>query len=310
MTPPPEEQLWELLRGATATRVTGIVAELGVADVLTGGPRPVAEVAREVGADPDTLGHYLLALASDGVFEQVEPDVYRNTAASELLSSGEPWNAFARLYGGVWHRAVGDLTATGAKAVGGDFWSWLAAHPEERRLFDLAMEDGKEQRAERLAALDWRDGETVVDVGGGNGSLLLELFARRPGLHGIVLDLPETVRDEAALVQAEIEFVGGSFFETVPAGDTYVLGTVLHNWPNAEATAILRTIRDHASAGARVLILEWVVQPGSEPAWFALLGHALFASHERTEAEWRRLLERAGLRLDAVGDRLLQATCP
>jgi O-methyltransferase len=310
MTSPPEERLWELLRGATATRVTGIVAELGVADVLTGGPRPVAEVAREVGADPDTLGRYLLALSSDGVFEQVEPGVYRNTAASELLSSGEPWNAFARLYGGVWHRAVGDLDATGAKAFGGDFWSWLAAHPEERRLFDLAMEDGKEQRAERLAALEWRDGETVVDVGGGNGSLLIELFKRRPGLHGIVLDLPETVRDEAALAHAEIEFVGGSFFEKVPAGDTYVLGTVLHNWPDAEATAILRAIRDHASAGARVLILEWVVQPGSEPAWFALLGHALFASHARTEAEWRGLLERAGLRLDAVGDRLLQATCP
>jgi C-methyltransferase len=304
------ETLWELLRGATATRVTGVVAELGVADVLTGGPRPVAEVAREVGADPDTLDRYLLALSSDGVFEQVEPGVYRNTAASELLRAGEPWNAFARPYGGVWHRAVGKLDARGAKAFAGDFWSWLAAHPEERRLFDLAMEDGKEQRAERLNELDWRDGETVVDVGGGNGSLLLELFARRPGLHGIVLDLPETVRNEAALVRAGIEFVGGSFFESAPEGDTYVLGTVLHNWPEVEATAILRTIREHAPVGARVLILEWVVQPGSEPAWFALLGHALFASHERTEAEWRRLLERAGLRLDEVGDRLLQATCP
>jgi O-methyltransferase domain len=304
------ETLWELLRGATATRVTGIVAELGIADVLAGGPRSVAEVAHEVRADPDTLERYLLALSSDGVFEQIEPGVYRNTAASELLRTGEPWNAFARLYGGVWHRAVGDLDATGAKAFDGDFWSWLAAHPEERRLFDLAMEDGKEQRAERLAALEWRDGETVVDVGGGNGSLLLELFARRPGLRGVVLDLPETVRDERTLDAATIEFVSGSFFDCVPAGDTYVLGTVLHNWPDAEATVILRTIRDHAPPGARVLILEWVVRPGSEAAWFALLGHALFASRERSEAEWRGLLERAGLRLDAVADRLLQASCP
>ena len=49
---------------------------------------------------------------------------------------------------------------------------------------------------------------------------------------------------------------------------------------------------------------------GGAPPWFALLGHALFASYERNEAEWRRLVERAGLQLDAVGDRLLQATCP
>ena len=306
----PEGTLSGLLRGATATRVTGVVAELGIADALAGGARPVAELALEVGADPDTLDRYLLALSSDGVFEQVELGVYRNTAASDLLRTGEPWNAFARLYGGVWHRAVGDLDASGAKAFEGDFWSWLAAHPEERRLFDLAMEDGKEQRAERIAALEWREGETVVDVGGGNGSLLLELFARRPGLRGVILDLPETVRDERALAAAAIEFVGGSFFDGVPEGDAYVLGTVLHNWPDVEAVAILGTIRSHARAGARVLILEWVVQPGSEPAWFALLGHALFGSHERTEAEWLALLAEAGLRVDAVDDRLIQASCP
>jgi hypothetical protein len=304
------ETLWELLRGATATRVTAVVAELGVADALTDGARPVAELAREVGADRDTLDRYLLALAGDGVFEQVAPGVYQNTAASELLRTGGPWNAFARLYGGVWHRAVGDLDASGAKAFDGDFWSWLAVHPEERRLFDLAMEDGKEQRAERLAALAWRDGETVVDVGGGNGSLLLELFARRPGLRGVVLDLPETARDERALAAAGIEFVGGSFFDGVPEGDTYVLGTVLHNWPDAQAARLLRTIRDRAPTRARILILDRVVQRESEPAWFALLGHALFGSHERTEAEWRALLGEAGLRVDAVDDRLIQASCP
>jgi len=304
------EVLWELLRGATATRVTGLVAELGVADALTDGPKPVAQLAGEVGANAATLDRYLLALSSEGVFEQVEPGVYRNTAASELLRTGESWNAFAQLYGGVWHRAVGDLDATGKKAFDGNFWSWLAAHPEERRLFDLAMEDGKKQRAERLAVLEWHSGETVVDLGGGNGSLLLELFAQRTGLRGVVLDLPETVRDERALAAAAIEFVEGSFFDGVPEGDTYVLGTVLHNWPDSEAARILRTIRDHAPAGARVLILEWVVQRGSEPAWFALLGHALFASQERTEVEWRALLGGAGLRVDAIDDRLIQATCP
>ena len=69
--------------------------------------------------------------------------------------------------------------------------------------------------AERLAALEWREGEVVVDVGGGNGALLRELIGRRPELRGIVLDLPETVRDEAALGD-RIEFVAGSFFESVP----------------------------------------------------------------------------------------------
>ena len=96
---------------------------------------------------------------------------------------------------------------------GTDFWSWLAEHPEERAAFDRAMEQGWERRVERLAAVDWRGDEVVVDVGGGNGSTLVELLKRRPGLRGIVFDLPETNRDEAALERAGVEFVPGDFFE-------------------------------------------------------------------------------------------------
>jgi hypothetical protein len=305
-----EQVIWNLCRGATATRVLGLAAELGVADSLAAGPRPVAEIAAEVGADARTLERYLRALASDGVFAEEELGVFRNTEASELLRRGAPWNAFAQLYGGVWHRAVGELDATGARAFDGEFWDWLADHPRERALFDLAMEDGTEKRVDRIAGLNWHDGEVVVDVGGGNGSLLLELFARRPGMRGIVLDLPETVRDEAALAVAGIEFVPGSFFERVPDGDTYTLGTVLHNWPDEEAAAILGTICRDAPAGARVLILDLVVDRAEGSAWFDLLGLALFAAHERTEAQWRALLAAAGLQLDEIGERLIQASCP
>ena len=304
-----EAGLWDLFRGASATRTLAIAAELGIADLLADGPRPTSEIAADVGADPRTLALYLQALATDGVFAEIEPGVYGNTETSELLRTGTPLNAFARLYGGVWHQAVGALDASGDKSFEGDFWAWLAEHPRERALFDLAMEDGKERRVDRIAGLDWHDGDTVVDVGGGNGSLLLDFFARRPGLRGIVFDLPETARDEQALAAAGIEFVGGSFFDSVPTGDVYVLGNVLHNWPDDEAERILRTIRRDAPRGARVLVIDFVLQP--ESAWGGLLGLALFGSRERTEPEWRRLFDAAGLRLEAiVDDRLQQASCP
>jgi hypothetical protein len=302
----------ELLRGALETRVTGLVAELGVADALSEGPRPVSELARDVGADADLLERFLHALASGGVFTEVEPGVYGNTDSSELLGRAKPWGAFAQLYGGVWHRAVGRLDASGRPAFDGDFWNWLAEHPHERSLFDLAMEEGTERRVERLDGLDWRGDETVVDVGGGNGSLLGGLIARRPGLRGIVFDLPETVRDEAALADAGLEFEGGSFFERVPIADVYVFSTVLHNWPDREATTILRTTCAHAPGAARVLILDRVVRPEDDApgvAWFGLLGHALFGARERTEAEWRDLLAAVGLRIEAVHDVLIEARC-
>jgi DNA-binding Lrp family transcriptional regulator len=308
----PEALLWTLLRGAIGTRVTAIVSELGVADELADGPRPLDKLAAEVGADADTLHRYLRALASEGVFAEIEPGVFENTPTSALLGRKSSSGAFAQLFGGVWYGAVGDLDASGKKAFEPDFWAWLAEHPRERALFDLAMEEGKERRVERLAGFGW-NGETVVDVGGGNGSFLLELFARQPGLRGIVYDLPETVRDEAQLAAAGIEFVEGSFFERVPEGDVYVLGGILHDWSDDRAAAILETIREHAPAGARVLIVDSVVQHGNEPQgskWLDVLMLALVDGRERTEPQWRALVEGAGLRIDAIEDGLVQASCP
>ena len=313
---PRETQIWDLLRGAMATRALAISADLGIAEALAGGPRPVEELAREVGARVDTLHRLLRALATDGVFAELEAGVFENTPPSELLRDRTPMRAFAHFFGGPWYRAVGELTATTdaptfPDVFGSDFWTWLAEHPSERAAFDLAMEGGKERRVERLAGVEWRDGETVVDVGGGNGSLLVGLLARHPGLRGIVFDLPETVRDESTFGE-RIEFVAGSFFERVPLGDVYVLGTVLHNWDDESAAAILRVIRRDAPSHARVLIIDAVVPPGNEPhgaKWLDLLMLVLTRGRERTEPEWNMLVEGAGFRIDSIEDGLIQASC-
>jgi hypothetical protein len=313
---PPEAVLWDCLRGALAARAAGVVADLGVADALAEGPRRVAEVAEEAGADPDSLHRFLRALASDGIFEEREPGVFANTPASELLLRDNGWSDFAHLFGGVFHTASRDLEAVTGEATfpqrfGADFWEWLREHPDERAAFDRAMEQGKERRLARFEGVCWRDGETVVDVGGGNGTFLADLLAQQPGLRGIVFDLPETNRDEAALGE-RIEFVEGSFFESVPAGDAYVLGGILHDWDDEHAAAILRTVRASAPAHARLLILDAVIEPGNEPhgsKWLDLLLLAIAAGRERTEPEWRELLVSAGFEPTSIVDGLVQARC-
>ena len=309
-----EELIWDFLRGALMTRTLSVVADLGIAQRLAAGPRAVEELARETGADADTLHRLLRALASDGVFAEEERRVFRNTPASELLLD-EGWSDFAHLFGGVWFRAVEELDANGEptfeRLFGADFWSWLAEHPEERASFDRAMAQGKEQRVDRFASIQWRGDETVVDVGGGNGSLLIELLRRQPRLHGIVFDLPETVRDEANFGD-RIEFVAGSFFKSVPRGDVYILGTILHDWDDERASAILRTIRAAAADDARLLVVDAVVPPGNEPfgpKWLDLLLLALFSGRERDEPQWRTLLERCGFEPVRFHERLIEARC-
>jgi O-methyltransferase domain len=211
-----EGVIWDALRGALVTRALGLAADLGVAQALSAGPRSGVELARERGVDADTLYRVLRALASDGIFEEAEPGVFRNTAASELLAR-DGWDDFAHLFGGSWLEAVAALDASGEASFprvhGEEFWAWLAAHPGERAAFDRAMAQGWQSRLDRLESVDWRGDELVVDVGGGNGSLLVALLERHPQMRGIVFDLPETVRDEQALGD-RCTFVDGSFFES------------------------------------------------------------------------------------------------
>jgi hypothetical protein len=172
------------------------------------------------------------------------------------------------------------------------------------------MGGGKDRTADRLAELDWSKGEIVVDVGGGNGALLRALLQRRPELRGIVFDLPETVRDESAFGD-ELDFVAGSFFDSVPAGDAYVLSGILHDWDDERATAILRTIRAGAPDHARLLVVQDVLQHGNEPhggKWLDLLMLVL-GGRERTEPEWRALLGGTGFETTSVEDGLVQAAC-
>ncbi len=312
----PESCLWDLLRGALATRALALAADLRIADALADGPRPVEEIAREVGADPDTLHRILRALASDGVFAEEERGVFRNTDASEVLRRGDGWDDFAHFFGGVWLRAAGELDASSTdppfpRTFGTDFWSWLAEHPDERAAFDRAMVQGWEQRVERLAALAWRGDELVVDVGGGNGSLVVELLRRQPGLRAIVFDLPEASRGEATFSD-RIEFVAGDFFERVPVGDVYILSTILHDWDDERAAAILRTIHAAASSGARLLVIDSVVPEGNEPhgaKWLDLLMLTLFGGRERDETQWRSLLADAGFEPVQMNDRMIEARC-
>ena len=141
--------------------------------------------------------------------------------------------------------------------------------------------------------------------------LLAELLRAQPGLRGIVFDLPETVRDEAALGE-RITFVEGSIFERVPEADVYIVSRILHDWGDEQATAILRTIRAAAAVNARLLILDNVLTEGNEPEgakWLDLLMLTLAGGRERNDEQWRALLAGGGFEPVRVEDGLIEARC-
>jgi hypothetical protein len=119
------------------------------------------------------------------------------------------------------------------------------------------------------------------------------------------------VRDESVYGE-RCSFVAGNFFESVPRGDVFVLSTILHNWDDEAASAILRVVRAGAQPGARLVLLESVVQPGNDAQgakWLDLLMLALLDGRERDEAQWRTLLVANGWEPVSVRDGVIEARC-
>ena len=143
------------------------------------------------------------------------------------------------------------------EAFGRGFWDDLDAHPDIAAKFDALMGPaghGVPDWRVLLDPADWESVRTVVDVGGGTGSLLAEILRARPEVRGTLVDLPRPVArsarsSQAAGVADRVTAVAQSFFDPLPAGgDLYVLKNVLGDWPDREATAILTTLRGSGAA--------------------------------------------------------------
>ncbi len=157
-----------------------------------------------------------------------EPRTFANTPSSELLCRGAgPWCDAIIVYGSV-YQALAELPRAARtrepmfeRVAGADWWTFLERNPALGEAFNRLMQAGAQERVELIADLEWRDGATVVDVGAGNGTLLIELLQRRPTLRGVVFDLPEVVREaqqriDAAGLSERCRIVAGSFFDSVP----------------------------------------------------------------------------------------------
>ena len=311
MTLAARERMLVLLSGFVVTQALATVARLRISDLVHERPRTAEELAVATGADPDALGRVLRALASLGVFAHADGIVHQ-TDLSELLREEAPGSihGHAEMFATVHYRAwteAGRSLQTGEPAFehvfGLQLFDWLAEHPEGSELFNRSMAASARARQAALLARDWSDVETIVDVGGGTGTMLTSLLAQEPHLRGVVFDLPH-LRDEteatidATGVRGRCTFEGGSFFERVPPGaDAYVLSQILHDWDDDDAARILEVCAAAARPESRLVLGEVVLVPGDEPDWGKFLDlHmlVLLGGRERSEDEWRRLLDRRG----------------
>ena len=310
----PREAVLQLLNAAWVSHAVRAMADLGLADRLAAGPRTPGELAEAMGAHAPTLARFLRTLAALGLCATDGDGRVRLTPRGEVLRSDAPnsLRAYAlAIHAPYAERAwdgLPEAVRTGEPAFprvhGVGLWDYLAAHPEEQALFDAAMTGTADVCARALpAACDLSAIDTLVDVGGGQGRLLAAALTAMPGLRGVLFDRPEVLPGAEAFLSAagirdRCELVGGDFFAAVPTGgDAYVLAHIVHDWPDEAAAAILRACHRAMAPGARLWLVEQVVQPGDaydRAKRLDMLMLVLFGAQERTEAEYRALLEGAG----------------
>ncbi len=335
---PPEQatrKLLSLLDRAWIPQALCAAVELRLPDLLAGGPLSAAALAGKAGAHAPSLQRLLAALVTveivreheDGRFELTSLGTRLRDDVAESLRSRAIW--VGRYQWPLWARLV-DSVRSGQSArtllLGTEGFEHLARDPEQAAVFNRTMVELTRLLAPQVArAYDFSGMRRIVDVGGGYGELLAAILAANQALRGVLFDLPHAVdegrrRLEHVGLADRCEIVTGDFFVSVPGGaDAYVLKSVLHDWDDGQAAAILDNVRRAMDEDARLLLVERILPErlGVSAVDQAMAGSDLnmlvsLGAKERTEAQFRALLDAAGLRLMRIlpvgrGFRLIEA---
>ena len=321
LDPVTEATVRSLIGGAIRTQAMYVAAKLALADHLSLGPRSAEDLAERVHADAATLKRLLRFLVFNGVFSENDDGSFALNRAGEYLQSAHPrslrpsairagegmWEVSSRLLGAV------QTGRTPHDDVHGTTFFERIAERGNDNAFASRMTSSTAGLGEAIARMDCvKRARTIVDIGGGHGTVLVELLRVHPHLRGVLFDRPATIDGARAIIESagvsdRCELVSGNFFDGVPEdGDVYLLSWILHDWDDANAARILRACHNAGRQDAALLVAEVLLPPrataneGSandviaDPYTLDLQMLLLTGGRERTLAEYQEMLRGAG----------------
>ena len=321
---PPPIALYQLATGHYISRSLFLVAKLGIADLLSDGPRHCNDLAKSTETHAPSLRRVMRLLASAGVFLEEENGEFSLTAIGEYLRTDVPGSqrAMAMLFAGNriqegW-KDLEFCFRTGQPAfrlrgVTNTFEDPLRTS-EDEATFDAAMADLTRLTSVAVAsAYDFTPFRLVVDVGGGNGSLMIGILKANLSLREIVFDQPAAMERAREQIEqhglaARCTAISGDFFKEVPAGgDVYILKHVIHDWDDERAAAILKKCREVMGPRSKLLVIEGVypsrIDNSAEGRGAAANDVNMLVSTgglQRSQAGFKALYDAAGFRLTRI----------
>jgi ubiquinone/menaquinone biosynthesis C-methylase UbiE len=317
---PPSVGMLQMISGFWISRAIYVAAKLGIADQLRDGPKTVDELAAATATHAPSLYRVLRALASVGVFTEVKKRGFALTPLADTLRTDAPGSlrAFATVELGEEHYpAWGELlhsVRTGEiafdRAFGMPVWKFFEQNPGNAKTFNdamtgftLAVNDAV------LSSYDFSSISKIVDVGGGHGSLIASILKANPKMRGVLFDAPPVIEGARHRLKDEglaerCEATAGDFFDSVPSGgDAYIVKWIIHDWDDEQSVSILKNCHRAMAENGRLLLVEAVVPDGSEPHFSKYMDLNMLimtGGRERTEDEYRTLLEASGFKLTRI----------
>jgi len=314
-------QLLQFANGMVVQQCIHAAAVLGMADLLKDGPLTAGELAKRAEVDEGALYRVLRLLAGHGIFEETAPRTFDNNELSHYLRAEVPGSlraAFIFRGSSFFYSPFKEIlysVRTGLSArekvhgMGG--WEFLQRNPEEARIFDEAMTAMSEFVGPAVAAAyDFGAWGSLMDVGGGNGMLLATILRAHPKLRGVLADQPHVIERarEHGFLGSELALRANyeecNFFESIPGGcRAYLMKSVIHDWDDEQARAILKNCRKAVPSDGVLLLVEYSLGEEAKPSFadsVDVVMLVLTGGKERTEGEFRELLTTSGFRLSRV----------
>lgn len=314
--------LIERIGGYMTAHSMGAAAELGLADLIKDDVRSSADLAVESGTHEPSLRRLLRTLVAVGLATEPEPGRFGLTEVGSQLRSDSPdsLHAFVRMFCHPilfqsW-QGLGHAIKTGERAFdhvfGAGFYEHIATLPAVSALFNVAMSEESRIAAGQVAAgYDFSGVRKVVDLGGGDGTLLAAILTASPETQGIVVDSASGVAEAPAVLEKagvadRCQVQAGDFFKEVPGdGDLYIIKSVFQDWGDDDSRAILRTARAGMPDSATLLIIGSVLPETADttaPIMFFTDLNMLVntGGQERTESEFRAMLADTGFAVESV----------
>ena len=317
---PASVAVFEKSQGFWIAKAINVACELNLAEIIDKEEKTVEEIAKKSNTDAPALYRLMRALASEGIFKETKLKTFKNNKFSTALREG-PGNfkhmikhqlneTNWKIINGLQYSVTSGTNAA-QKILGSNIFTHLENTPEKNELYNKAMsETSLLSSAAIVSAYNFKGSNTLVDLGGGDGTLLFNILQKHHQLNGILFDLPHVVQsaNEQAKkfgVENRVQIVPGSFFDTeIPAADTYILKNILHVFNDETSIRLLKSIREAMNGKGKILIIEAVISEDNKPSFGKIFDLQMLLGtengKERTEKDFRNIFIQAGFNLRRV----------